>query len=142
MDRRTFFSLSSGAAAALTAPTLAAEGSSTAAAAKPSASQPLKMRLGPQMGEVTDAKLAWLKRFGVEGICASATIKDPGRIHATADEMKRLRETVEKHGLTLELTDSVLLRSSLIDREPHPSIMLAQSPQRDRDIESFQNHIR
>jgi mannonate dehydratase len=39
-------------------------------------------------------------------------------------------------------TPSVLLTSSLIDREPNPSIMLGQSPQRDRDIEAFQNHIR
>jgi mannonate dehydratase len=56
--------------------------------------------------------------------------------------MKRLREAVEKHGMKLEMTDSVLLRSTLIDEERHPSIMLAQSPQRDRDIESFQNLIR
>jgi mannonate dehydratase len=44
--------------------------------------------------------------------------------------------------MTLDMTDSVLLRSTLIDKERYPSIMLAQSPQRDRDIESFQNHIR
>jgi mannonate dehydratase len=94
------------------------------------------------MKEVDDAKLAYLARYGVEGICARATIKDPKRVYATADEMKWLRDMVEKHGMKLELTDSVLLTSSLIDREPNPSIMLAQSPQRDRDIEAFQNHIR
>src|SRR5581483_3834506 len=139
MDRRTFFSLSGAAAAGLTAPAVEAQ---SASGGKPAASRPLKVRLGHQMGEVTDANLARLKRFGVEGICASATITDKSRIHANADEMKKLREMVEKHGMTLDLTDSVLLRSSLIDKEPHPSIMLSQSPQRDRDIESFQNLIR
>jgi mannonate dehydratase len=143
MDRRTFFSLSGAASAlALTAPVVRAQRTSAAASPSLSASQPLKVRLGHQMGEVTDAKLAWLARYGVEGICASATIKDPKRIFATADEMMTLREAVEKRGMTLDLTDSILLRSSLVDREQHPSIMLAQSPQRDRDIESFQNHIR
>jgi mannonate dehydratase len=131
--------MSGAAAVGLSAPAIQAE---SASAQKPAASQPLKVRLGHQMGEVTDAKLAWLKRFGVEGICASATITDKSRIYPTADEMKKLRETVEKHGMTLDLTDSMLLRSTLIDKEAHPSIMLAQSPQRDRDIESFQNLIR
>jgi mannonate dehydratase len=138
MDRRTFFSLSGSGALALAARTSAAATQTPSAAASP----PLKVRLGHQMGEVTDAKLAWLARFGVEGLCASATRKDPARIFATAEEMKRLREAVEKHGMTLDLTDSVLLRSSFVDREANPSIVLAQSPQRDRDIESFQNHIR
>ena len=138
MDRRTFFSLSGSSALALAART-------SAAASQPSSAsrlQPLKVRLGHQMGEVSDEKLAWLARYGVEGLCASATIKDPARIFATAEEMMKLREAVEKHRMTLDLTDSVLLRSSLVDREAHPSIMLAQSPQRDRDIEAFQNHIR
>jgi mannonate dehydratase len=56
--------------------------------------------------------------------------------------MKALRDQVEKHGLKLNTINSVLLNSSNVDREPHPSIMLAQSPQRDRDIESFQMQIR
>jgi mannonate dehydratase len=146
MDRRTFFSLSGAGAVALTAHGSldAAEHKDrpTAPAAKAASSQALKARLGHQMHEVNDSNLSLLARYGVEGICASATITDPSRIHASAEEMKRLREAVEKHGMTLDMTDSVLLQSSLIDEERHPSIMLAQSPQRDRDIESFQNHIR
>jgi mannonate dehydratase len=136
MDRRKFFSLSSASAVAFTA------GGAPPSAAATTGLPPLKARLGHQMGEVTDAKLAWLARYGVEGLCASATIADPSRIYANRDEMMRLRESVEKHGMTLDLTDSLLLRSTLIDEERYPSIMLAQSPQRDRDIESFQNHIR
>jgi mannonate dehydratase len=147
MDRRTFFSLSGAGAAALTA-----QGSLVAAARqdRPAApattagpsSQPLKARLGHQMHEVNESNLSFLARYRVEGICASATITDPSRIYASAEEMVRLREMVEKHGMALDMTDSVLLQSTLIDEERHPSIMLAQSPQRDRDIEAFQNHIR
>jgi mannonate dehydratase len=141
MDRRTFFSLSGAGAVALNAKgSLAAAGPQDKPAA--ASSQPLKVRLGHQMHEANDSNLSFLARYGVEGICASATITDPQRIYATAEEMKRLREAVEKHGMTLDMTDSVLLPSSLIDKEPHPSIMLAQSPQRDRDIEAFQKHIR
>jgi mannonate dehydratase len=146
MDRRTFFSLSGAGAVALTAKgSLAAAGRQdrpAAPATTAASSQPLKVRLGHQMHEVNDSNLSFLARYGVEGICASATITDPSRIYATAEEMKRLREAVEKHGMTLDMTDSVLLPSTLIDDERHPSIMLAQSPQRDRDIEAFQNHIR
>ena len=93
MDRRTFFSLSGSGALALAARTSGAATQPSSAAA----SVPLKVRLGHQMGEVSDAKLAWLARYGVEGLCASATLKDPARIFATADEMKRLREAGALH---------------------------------------------
>ena len=140
MDRRKFFSLSGASAVAMAAP-----GVSTAVESKPvpaSAKQPLKARLGHQMRWVDDAKLSYLARYGVEGICASATIKDPERLVANKEELIVLREAVEKHGMTLDLTDSILLRSSLIDGEKNPGIMLAQSPQREREIEAFQNLIR
>jgi mannonate dehydratase len=143
MDRRKFFSLSGAGAFALAAQgASAAEPTSASPAAAASPSQPLKARLGHQMRWVDDAKLSYLARFGVEGICASATIKDPARLVANKEEMAILREAVEKHGMTLDLTDSILLRSSLIDVEKNPGIMLAQSPQRDREIEAFQNLIR
>jgi mannonate dehydratase len=139
MDRRHFFSLSGASAVAL-----AAQSSGASPSSANSGLPPLKARLGHQMGQTkaTDESLAFLARYGVEGICAGADVADPKRLYANADEMTHLREKVEKHGMTLDLTDSVLLTSSLIDREPNPSIMLAQSPQRDRDIEAFQNHIR
>lgn len=146
MDRRKFFSLTGASAL-----TLAAPGASNAVESKcaapgatqsSSAKQPLKARLGHQMRWVDDPKLSYLKRFGVEGICASATIKDPNRLVANKEEMMILREAVEKHGMTLDLTDSILLRSSLIDVEKNPGIMLAKSPERDREIEAFQHLIR
>ncbi|MFL6603492.1 MAG: mannonate dehydratase [Steroidobacteraceae bacterium] len=146
MNRRKFFSLSGAGATALTAKgSLLAAGHQdrpAAPATTAASAQPLKARLGHQMHEVNDSNLSFLARYHVEGICASATITDPSRIYASTEEMMRLREAVEKHGMKLDMTDSVLLPSSLIDDERHPSIMLAQSPQRDRDIEAFQNHIR
>src|SRR3954466_7790354 len=147
MDRRHFFSLSGAGAVAFAAQSsLVPEAHGASASPSPATSglPPLKARLRPPMGrtKATDERLAFLARYGVEGICAGADVADPKRLYANADEMKQLRERVEKHRMTLDLTDSVLLTSSLIDREPNPSIMLAQSPQRDRDIEAFQNHIR
>jgi mannonate dehydratase len=146
MDRRSFFSLSGASAVALTAQGMLArqtQAATAADAARSSASKPLKVRLGHQVPPpCSDAQFAYVARYSVDGVGASATITDPSRIYATTEEMTQLRERVEKHHMTLDITDSVLLPSSLIDREPHPSIMLARSPQRDRDIESFQNHIR
>jgi mannonate dehydratase len=143
MDRRKFFSFSGASALALAAPGASNAADPKPAASAPSASsKPLEARLGHQMRYVDDAKLSYLARFGVEGVCASATIKDPNRLVANKEEMMILREAVEKHGMTLDLTDSILLRSSLVDVEKNPGIMLAQSPQRDREIEAFQNLIR
>src|SRR3954452_12962624 len=144
MDRRHFFSLSGAGAVAFAAQsTLVPEAHGVSASPSPATSglPPLKARLGHQMGRInaTDERLASLARYGVEGICAGADIADPKRLYANADEMKQLRERVEKHSMTLDLTDSVLLTSSLIDREPNPSNMLAQSPQRDRDSYALHN---
>ncbi len=99
-------------------------------------------RLGCQSGPSTDEHFAFLARFGVRHVCASPVIGEPGRLCPTIEELSRLREMVERQGLTLEMTDSVLLRSTLIDAETHPAIMLGASPERDRDIESFQQLLR
>jgi mannonate dehydratase len=142
MDRRNFLSLSSAGTVAAALPLTARGATPSEARAAGNARLPLKARLGHQSRESDDAALAWLARYGVEGVGASADIAEPSRLFPTAEEMMKLREKVEKHGLTLDMTDSVLLNSTLIDRERHPAIMLAQSPERDRDIEAFQNHIR
>ncbi len=137
MHRREFVSLSGAGAAGL----LACEGMRPSAALSQPVSgslPPLKVKLGHELGHLDDTVLNYVARFGVEWIGASPTIKDPARICATADELKAMRELAEKHGLHVELINSILLNSSNVDRESHPAIMLAQSPQRDRDIEAFQ----
>jgi mannonate dehydratase len=147
MDRRKFFSVTSAGAAAVAAGSIAGAdaapkakmaGGSCASASLP----PLKARLGHQFGTLTDQTAAWIARFGVDAICTSPKVADPTRLYPTADEMKGMLDIADKHKVKVELVDSVLLTSSLIDREKNPAIMLGQSPQRDRDIEAFQNHIR
>jgi mannonate dehydratase len=56
--------------------------------------------------------------------------------------MNKMLDIANKFKVKVELVDSVLLTSSLIDREKNPGIMLAQEPERGREIEAFQNHIR
>jgi mannonate dehydratase len=100
------------------------------------------LKLGCQSGPSDEQHFAFFARYGVRNICASPVIADPARLYPTVEELSRLRQLAERHGLSVDLTDSVLLRSSLIDVEQNPSIMLGQSPQRDRDIEPFQMLIK
>jgi mannonate dehydratase len=58
------------------------------------------------------------------------------------DELKRMRDLAEKYRITVDCIAPPFLASSHIDREKHPAIMLAESPQRDRDIEDLQTLIR
>jgi mannonate dehydratase len=146
MDRRKFFSVTSAGAAAVAAGNLTGAeaapkkmaGGSCASAKLP----PLKARLGHQFGTLTDHSAAWVARFGVDAICTSPKVEDPDRLYPTVEEMNKMLDLANKWKVKVELVDSVLLTSSLIDKEKHPAIMLAQSPERDRDIEAFQNHIK
>jgi mannonate dehydratase len=146
MDRRKFFSVTGAGAAAVAAGSMpAAEAASKKAASGACASaglQPLKARLGHQFGSLTDQTAAWIARFGVDAICTSPKLTDPTRLYPTVEEMKGMLAIAEKHKVKVELVDSVLLTSSNIDKEKNPGIMLAKSPEREREIEAFQNHIR
>jgi mannonate dehydratase len=141
MDRRTFFSASGASAVALAAAGLGVPATQVQAQTSPGL-PPLKVKLGHELAELNDKNLNYVARLGVEWIGATPTITDPSRIYATVDELKTMRDLAEKHGLHVELINSVLLNSSNVDREPHPAIMLAQSPERDRDIEAFQTLIK
>ncbi len=99
------------------------------------------MKLGCQSAPTNDAHLKYLARYGVRNICGYPEIAD-GRIYATVDELKRMRDLAEKNGIAVDMLGPPFLTSSHIDREKHPAIMLAQSPERDRDIESMQTLIR
>jgi mannonate dehydratase len=146
MDRRKFFSVTSAGAAAVAAGSLSEAdaapkkmaGGSCASAKLP----PLKARLGHQFGTLNERSAAWVSRYGVDAVCTSPKVTDPTRLYPNVDEMKAMLDIADKHKIKVELVDSVLLTSSLIDKEKNPAIMLGQSPQRDRDIEAFQNHIR
>jgi mannonate dehydratase len=145
MDRRKFFSVTGAGAAAVAAgavPTAHAAPGIPGGSCASAKLKPLKARLGHQFGSLTDQTAAWIARFGVDAVCTSPKVMDPTRLYPTVEEMKGMLAIAEKHKVKVELVDSVLLTSSLIDREKNPAIMLGQSPQRDRDIEAFQNHIR
>ena len=130
MNRRQFVSNSGAALAA------AAHPSSIAAAPKRAL-----MKLGCQTTPTSEEHMKYLARYGVEGICGTPEVPD-GRLYATVDELKRMREMAEKYRIRVDLIAPPFLASSHIDREKHPAIMLGESPQRDRDIEELCTLIR
>jgi mannonate dehydratase len=147
MDRRKFFSVTGASAAAMAAGGMpAAEAASKNAVATGSCAssklQPLKARLGHQFGTLSDKTAAWVSRYGVDAVCTSPKVTDPTRLYPNVEEMKGMLAIADKWKVKVELVDSVLLTSSNIDREKNPGIMLAKSPEREREIEAFQNHIR
>jgi mannonate dehydratase len=129
MKRRTF--LASGAAAGVLK--RAAAQSATAPAAK--------MKLGCQSAPTNDTHLKYLARYGVRNICGYPEVGE-GRLYATVDELKTMLDLARKNGISVDCIALPFLTSSHIDKENHGAIMLAESPERDRDIEAVQNGIR
>jgi mannonate dehydratase len=132
MNRRQFVS-SSGVVAAL------AGSSPEQVSAAPG--KPVLMKLGCQSAPSNEKHFQYFARYGVRNVCAYPETAD-GRLYATVEELKRLRGLAEKYGISVDCVAPPFLTSSHIDSEKHPAIMLAHSPERDRDIESFQNMIR
>jgi mannonate dehydratase len=134
MNRRRFISASGAAGITL--------GSSLAP--KQAAAAPARralMKLGCQSAPTNDTHLKYLARYGVRNICGYPEIAD-GRLYATVEELGRMRDLADKNGIAIDCVAPPFLASSHIDKEKHPAIMLAQSPERDRDIESLQTLIR
>ena len=99
------------------------------------------MKLGCQSAPTTEQHVGYLARYGVQGICGYPECV-PGHLYATVDELKRMRDLTEKYKMTLDCIAPPFLESIHIDKEKHPAVMLADSPQRDRDIEDLQTMIR
>jgi mannonate dehydratase len=99
------------------------------------------MKLGDQTAPTNDVHLKYLARYGVRNICGYPEIPD-GRLYATVDELRRMVDLAGKSGISVDCVAPPFLESSHIDKEKHPAIMLAQSPERDRDIESLQVMIK
>ncbi len=136
-DRRQFLSTSA-AAAAFVLDT----GASFAKATTPSPSKkPLLMKLGCQTEPTNDTHLKYLARYGVRNICGYPEIAD-GRLYATVEELHRMQDLASKNGISVDLTTPPFLASISVDVDKHASIMLGESPQRDRDIEDFQTMIK
>jgi mannonate dehydratase len=77
----------------------------------------------------------------VQNICGYPEIEG-NRLYATVDELKRMIDMAAKYGISVDCIAPPFLSSSFIDQEKHPAIMLAQSPERDRDIEQLQTLIK
>jgi mannonate dehydratase len=132
VDRRQFISSAGAASIALT--------TGTSTKAKPTAKS-VSIKLGCQSAPTNDTHLKYLARYGVRNICGYPEIGD-GRLYATVDELSRMRDLADKNGITIDCVAPPFLASSHIDKEKHPAIMLAQSPERDRDIEAMQSLIK
>jgi mannonate dehydratase len=133
MNRRDF----------LAASTAAALASPLAAAPSPPQpkSKPVLMKLGCQSAPTNEAHLKYFARYGVRHICGYPQAAD-GRVFPTLEELNRMKDLADSCKIEILCVGPPILESSYIDREKHPSIMLAQSPERDRDIEQFQTLIR
>lgn len=133
MNRRRFIASTGGAAAlALTR---------EAELAAPASGRQVLMKLGCQSAPTNETHLQYLARYGVHHICGYPEIAG-GRLYATVDELKRMRELAEKNGISVDCVAPPFLASTPVDKTVHDAIMLAQSPGRDREIESVQNLIR
>jgi len=128
MNRRTFFT-SSGAMAAL---------AGVAPAAPPKRAL---MKLGCQSAPTSDAHLKYLARYGVRNICGYPETTGDS-VYATAAQLRQMRDLAERNGISVDCVAPNILTSSHIDREKHGAILLADSPERDRDIEGLQEFIR
>jgi mannonate dehydratase len=139
LNRRQFISSSSVAALAV------GRGSAAFAAPAATAAKPVLMKLGCQSAPTNDTHLKYLARYGVRNICGYPGGEEGGGNDpnwATVDELSRMKDLATKNGIEIDCVGPPVLTSSYIDNEKHPAIMLAQSPERDRDIESIQTLIR
>jgi mannonate dehydratase len=97
------------------------------------------MKAGTQH-DSSDEALRVLAAFGVEHICC--TLPSPKLdTHWSIEELTRLRERVESHGIKLDMVP-LPLSSNYITRYENPEILLGRSPERDREIDDICQMIR
>jgi mannonate dehydratase len=130
MHRRNFLQTAAGAAA-LNAPAAQAQRKT----------QPRKalMKAGTQHGH-SEEILRVMAAFGVNHICSGL----PSRAfdeNWSVDSLSRLRESVEKYGIKLDMVP-LPLSSAYITRHENPNIMLGKSPEREREIDNICEMIR
>lgn len=107
----------------------------------PALSRESKLKLGCQSAPTNEPHLQYLARYGVQHICGYPAIEG-NRLYATVDELNRTKELAQRSGVSLDCIAAPFLGSTYIDKEKHPAIMMADSPERDRDIEALQTLIR
>lgn len=128
MNRRTFLAAASGTALLDAQAPLASLGQRKAL-----------MKAGTQH-DSSDEALRVLAAFGVEHICStlpSAKLDE----HWSVEELTRLRERVESHGIRLDMVP-LPLSSNYITKYESPEILLGKSPERDREMDDICQMIR
>ncbi len=143
MDRRQF--MTTGAAAAGTAAlSSCGDAQDPAGSEAPQESQrlgkPVQMHVGTQRSPTNVELLQYFKRHGVNHCCGYPP--NPGeRGYWTAEDVVKTRELCESEGVELPLVALPFLSSSHIDREKRGAIMLADDPERERDIDNIHKMI-
>ncbi|MBC8167582.1 MAG: mannonate dehydratase [Bryobacteraceae bacterium] len=97
------------------------------------------MKIGTQHAD-DDATLKIISSFGVKNICSSGISRKMDE-KWSVDSLKRLRERVESHGISLDMVP-IPMSSSPIERAEMPDILLDKGAARDRDIDSICQMIR
>jgi mannonate dehydratase len=141
MNRREFVRLTGSgmAAGALAEALVTAQVAAQPSATAPHASTTARMKAGTQHGD-SDAILRVLAGFGVTHICSRLP---SARMDASwsVDGLARLRERVESFGVSLDMVP-LPLSSTEISRSENPAILLANDPERDRQIDDICQMIR
>jgi mannonate dehydratase len=140
MDRREFMKVA-GAGMTLGASRAAdaAQRSTPSASTDRKAAPGVMMKVGTQH-DSSDETLAILAAFGVNNICSrlpSARFDDDW----SAEGLMRLRERVEKFGISLDMVP-LPLSSNEISKSENPNILLGRSPERDKEIDDICQMIR
>jgi mannonate dehydratase len=100
------------------------------------------MKLGCQSGPTSEQRLQFFARHSIKNICGVPELKDKERGYPTVEELRHLKERAAKWEIRVDMITPPFLASTHIDRTERPAILLGQDPERDRDIERFQNIIR
>jgi mannonate dehydratase len=138
MDRREFLSL---AGVSATATTLRLSWSEHSAEKESQGTRRRAlMKLGTQMGPTSDEMLQFFARHGVKNICGYPP-RQGAKGYWELDDLLRLRERVESYGISLDMLP-LPMSSRYITTQDNPNIMLAKSPQRDREIDNICKMIR
>ena len=140
IKRRDFVRVASmGMAAASAAASTSDAAQTTARGRGPAAPRKAAMKVGTQH-DSSDDVLTILAALGVNSICSrlpSARFDEQW----SADGLTRLRERVERFGITLDMVP-LPMSSNPIARAENPNILLGKSPERDREIDDICQMIR
>jgi len=126
------------AAAGATAEAASRDGAQTSPRS-PNAPRKVAMKVGTQH-DSSDEVLGILAALGVNYICSrlpSAKFDDQW----SAEGLTRLRERVERFGITLDMVP-LPMSSNPIARAENPNILLGKSPERDRELDDICQMIR